>query len=265
LRYGPTWLPAGLAERTRMLAVESGSADWPGVSRVWTVDPVGTSMVDTGGPRVEFSLMPRRDGLPQHQGEAVDIGGEPGVYATSEPDTLVAWNHEGFQFMVGARGLPLSKEDMLRIARSVRPDTTVLRVPLAVGSWPDGVAPTYVTMVGDSPASWFASVDAPLAPKGPGDVPRTLTVSVGNTSQGHAGGEPLTVAGHPARLIKGNTGDGPAVHTYLLIVDIGRGLELAVMAVLGGAGSLTEDDLIRTAEAVTVDPNPDLGWLGGHP
>src|SRR6185295_19488814 len=129
----------------------------------------------------------------------------------SGPDTLVAWSHDGFQFMVGARRLPLSKEDMLRIARSVRPDASVLPVPLAVGSWPDGVVPAFVTMIGDSPTSWFASVDAPVAPQFPGDVPRTLTVSVGTTSQGHGGGEPLTVAGHPARLIKGNTGgDGPA-------------------------------------------------------
>jgi hypothetical protein len=161
--------------------------------------------------------------------------------------------------MVGARQLPLSKEDMLRIARSVRPDATVLRVPLAVGSWPDGVAPTYVTMVGDSPRHGSPASTRRSRPR-PGDVPRTLTVSVGTTNQGHAGGEPLTVAGHPARLIKGNTGDGPAVHTYLLMVDIGRASSCR-HGRRGGAGSLTEDDLIRTAEAVTVDPTPtSAGW-----
>ena len=248
-----------------MLTVEGGSGiQWPAVSRTWTVDPVGTSLVDTGGPRVEFLLVPRLDGTPQHQGEAVDIGGEPGVYA-SGPDTLVAWGHDGFQFMVGARGLPLSKEDMLRIARSVRPDTAVLRVPLAVGSWPDGALPAHVTMVGDSPASWFASVDAPVVPWFVGDVPSTLTISVGPTNPGHAGGEPLTVAGHPARFVKGNTGGGPAVKAYRLTVDIGRGLELTLTTLVGGSGDLTEDAFVRTAEAVTVDPNPDLGWLGGHP
>jgi hypothetical protein len=65
--------------------------------------------------------------------------------------------------------------------------------------------------------------------------------------------------------VKENMSQGRPDVLSFLVVDLGRGLQLTVTAVVGAAGGPTEQDLIRTAEAVTVDPNPDLGWLGGHP
>jgi hypothetical protein len=205
-------------------------------------------------------------------GHEADVNGRP----AHVDDSTVTWQVDDHtKLMLVSPGMNLPEADLLRIARSVRPDTTRLAAPLRADRLPAGLAPESVAVAGNSPRDWRATLIAEgkgtqsyvAVSAGTPDnntAPDNSDSSAGST----AAGEPLTVGGHAAHLAQVDMED-PARPTYRatweLTVELGEGLVLTVRAGTKeptGASTLTREDVIAVAEHVVLDPNPDLGWLG---
>jgi hypothetical protein len=71
-----------------------------------------------------------------------------------------------------------------------------------------------------------------------------------------AGGETLTVGGHPARHPVRT--DEPGKSLIYLVVDLGKG---RLMTLIGEGGGISLNDLTKIAEQVEITP-ARLDWLG---
>lgn len=161
LRYRPTWLPAGLAERNRMASFPARDGQFHGALRSWTRNPVGLVGEPKGG-RLELQVSeapPVGKPVEDAGGKPVDVNGVRGYYHGADGKSYVTWPAEaGIQLSISQHGLALSERDLLRVARSVRPDPAQLSSPLRFGSLPNGLAMSMLEVFGDSPTSWLARV-----------------------------------------------------------------------------------------------------------
>jgi hypothetical protein len=271
LVYRPTWLPAGLTERIRRAPLGSAaSEEYAGPARLWTAQSVGTDG-DGGANGLQLHVRGalNAEDPPANDGVPVDVGGQPGFYHPSPHDqkSYLEWRIDaGTVAMLDEHRLSLSRDDMLRVARSVRPDPGTLRVPLHIGWLPSGMTPRYAELSGDSPAAYYCMVSAEESlPAGPTGAtgkegkqgPRQLSVAIAPTTTAPEGGEALTVDGYPARLVARTE-----FRQLFLVVDLGtRGL-LTVVANWPDPRPLTRDDLVRIAENVTVEDSADVAWIG---
>jgi hypothetical protein len=281
LRYQPTWLPAGLRERVRNMSVPGTNKDST-LLRTWTAHSVGSN---GDGTSVRLDLTVRRPADatdPQaNTGVRVDINGSTGYYhgaPQGETKSYVEWR-AGADAVVSISqvGLHLSEADMLKVARSVKPDPAQMQLPLRLEWLPDGMSLSSAEIGGDSATSWYASLwtqaaaPASLAPKEAKQGPRSLSVALRPTaSAGYVpqkapgtpttGGEQLTVGGHPAQLIPRT--DLPGTNMWYLVVHLDNGQLLTVIAEWPDSDPLTKADLVKVAEnAVPVTP-PDVTWIG---
>jgi len=276
MRYKPTWLPAGLRERARQLAVGPGNP-YDGPVRIWkrAGAPAG---FDTGGSRLEFAAIGLKDGKDQFgdEGTPVDINGRPGRLAgadSSDGKAYVHWLIEPQTVVfIHNVGLALTTDDLLRIARSVQPDPATVAMPLRFGWLPDGMAPFSAQFAGDSATAWQLEVSA-LRPPDANPVPpsdkaskegmdsgeRWVYARLGRGTDAPDGGESIVVGGRPARLVWRPIGNGvPGEHTYV-VVPLGSRLTLTVFAIVP---DLSRADLERIAGGIEVGAVPDLSWLG---
>jgi hypothetical protein len=165
----------------------------------------------------------------------------------------------------------LSDADLLRIARSVQPDPGQVAVPVRFGWLPAGMAPKLAQFAGDSADRWQLELTAhgknpaasppPASEKGGRDPDRGIYVRLGRTTDAPDGGESITVAGRPARLVvRPIEGPQPVPMEHArLVVELASGLKLTVFSVFP---DVSRDDLIATAAAIEIGPTPDLSWLG---
>lgn len=267
VRYRPTWLPTGLVEGARQVDV-GPTGQITGVTRTWKRTAI-THSNDLGGPRLWIGHAVREPAGSGNDGKAVDINGRSGVYHAPSVDddkSYVEWSADaGRVVTVSQHNLSLTEQDLLRVARSVQPDPAEVKIPVRLGHLPDGLILHGATLMGDSPTSWSAlingveAVSADTEDKtGPDNKrSRSLTVEVGATTTAAAGGETLTVGGHPARLVgRGSEMPGPW-ESWDLVVELGRGRLLTI----GGSG-LKRAEMLAVGEAVEIDAQPDLAWLG---
>jgi len=260
LRYGPTWLPDGFVERSRSVPVADPAPPKVVTDRIWK----RTSLTDGELGHIGLSTWegtPGEDHLPARSGDSssgqdVDINGTPGHY----DNDAVAWQVGNTEFLLYAPGAGVSEADLVRVARSVRPDPASLRPPLRVDWLPDGVGGEFLFVRGDSPATWEARF---FAQGSAGYV----SVSVGTTGPAPRGDQ-VTVNGRTARLAQVDEED-PVQANYrtrwVLTMDLGEGRQLTVRAgtMPGEAQTpVTGADTVRVAENVVPEPNPDLAWLG---
>ncbi|WP_077005437.1 hypothetical protein [Saccharothrix sp. ALI-22-I] len=267
LRFRPTWLPPGLPERSRSIPLTTGPDAKASTVQTWSTGPVsGPNLSLTAYRSLEDSEAPLPPNVVEAPGGStsprlrdVDINGKAGRY---DGDSVVWRVDSETRLLLTASGLGLSEDDLLRVARSVRPDDTRLHVPLRVDRLPAGVAPQFATVDGESPTSWEASIFAERT------WAAYVSVRVGTVDHG-AAGEAVTIGGRAAHLaeLDGDTSTQGGYRTdWRLTVDLGDGRRLTVY---GGSGlessapALTREDMIGIGEQVEVDPNPDLGWLGG--
>jgi len=266
LRYRPTWLPAGFVERSRSVPVSDPALPKVTTDRLWKrtslddgeLGHLGLSVWDVSEDDTERPppSLTGADGKPADR-SAVDINGSSGRY----DNDIVTWQVGHTKLMLYAPGAGLTKNEMLRVARSVRPDPASLRIPLRVNWLPDGVLGEFATMQGDSPAKWDSYVMAE------GDA-RYAYVSFGPTVPDPRGDE-IIVNGRTAHLASLDEDDpfwpNQRMH-WLLTMDVGDGRYLTIRA--GSAKyeqvptPLVRDDVVRIAESVVLDQNPDLTWLG---
>jgi hypothetical protein len=239
LRYKPTWLPDGYAEYFRNSRLE-------GSSRVWYRDPP-TGPLDNDGPL--FFLNVDREAPETSQGaQPVDIGGVRGTYL-SEAD-MISWPGGGFALTVGALSQNPSKATLLRIARSVRLDAEVFRIPFRAPQPPPGLLQVAFNVAGAGPRDWVGEVvlgDDPHAFAG------DVSITVGAATRAPQGGTALRAGGHPARYVKE---PGRSLR-YSLVVEIGAGRLLTV-----SAARLSQAEMIELAEDTGSVTAADLPWIG---
>jgi hypothetical protein len=286
LRFAPTWLPAGMVERSRFVPVTGTPATKSGMVRVWSREPLDqeSGFVADDAHVGLYASRARPDPGADHappvavdeNGQRirgggtvaeVDVDGRPGRYY----DGMVTWQiDEKTQLMLVAPGVGLSKEDLLRIARSVRPDSTALRSPLRLGWLPDGFVEQDLTVAGNSATEWEARMVAER--KATPDEPAKGFVSVElgpRNGDDPSSGERFEIDGRPARLtqvdIELTTRPGYRAR-WALVVDLDSGRRLTVFGGVGPhAGQApvpTREDVIRVAEHVEL-AEPDLTWFAG--
>ncbi|BCJ39461.1 hypothetical protein GCM10010168_62910 [Actinoplanes ianthinogenes] len=271
LGYKPTWAPPGLSEHIRQYGTaEAGDPFGPTLMRFWTKQ-VGTGDPQSAdGPQLLLYVRTQVSGegrLAPDGGKKVDVNGAPGYYHDDGGKSYVDWAiNEHTVLSLATVHYDLGKADLLRMARSVRPDPGVTATPLTLRWLPEGWSSNFVTVSGDTEQTWRASV---LAGK---VVPATghdkngkdkkagadgqLSVTVGSGTDAPDGGEKLTVGGHPARHPKRSE---PFAQSMLyLVVDLGGGRQ---MTLIGEGAGITLDDLTKIAEQAEISKSaPD--WIG---
>jgi hypothetical protein len=268
LAYRPTWVPAGYRERIRS-ANDANPPESAGSSlmRVWKKhvglgDPwggAGLTLYVTSGLADSSTQL-------DTNGKPVVVNGSHGFYVPSQGDhkSYVGWTVDAHTaLMVSADHLDISEQSLVRMARSVVPDTGTLPSPVVCGWLPDGWTATGFQVSGDAAATWRAEVflsnpDAPVS-KVPSSDPNTqgsLSIVVGSTTDAPAGGAKLTVGGHPARHPVRTDESGKSL-TYL-VVDLGRG---RLMTLIGSGGGLTLATIEKIAARTDVSTTAP-SWLG---
>jgi hypothetical protein len=206
-------------------------------------------------------------------GQKVDINGAGGYYYSAPGDhkSSVAWSlNAQTPLMLTANHLDIARPDLLRMARTVKPDPGTVAVPVHLRWLPAGWVTTGVTVSGPSAATWRGEVAAgKTAPEPTTSAQRkvqkdratnpsgSLSVVVGSTTDAPAGGESLSVGGHPARHPVRT--DEPGKTLIYLVVDLGGG---RLMTLIGEGGGISLNDLTKIAEQVEITPT-GLDWLGG--
>lgn len=248
LKYSPGWLPAGYAEyhRTarspaRVIRAWSAAPPRPGPGLNYHLLLTGTLWMTVGATEDEPKAT---------AGETVDINGVSGRYSGGDSPG-VTWQLGGFTIDIGTEGPVLSRDTMLRIARSVRPDPTAMELPLTV-RLPAGTAITDQSVEGVSAGEWFARTE--LGEPGTGRMVFSGTwIGVGTLTRAPAGGTALRVAGHPARYVPPKAPEA----AHFLVLDLGDGLKLTVASL-----HLDQPAMVALAEAADT-PNPGVtGWIG---
>jgi hypothetical protein len=274
LRYRPTWLPAGLTERSRTVPIGPGNG-YDGPVRIWKRANAAAGF-DMGGSRLEFGVVAARNGTDPFDdgGEVVDVNGRQGrlsgtvagdgkssVHWLIDPQTVI------FIHNVEAG---VSDTDLLKIARSVQADTGQVPVPMRFGWLPTGMAPLTAQISGNSAARWQLEISAhgkqAAAPVNGVDkkmtsADRGLYAKLGATTDAPEGGESITVGGRPARIIVRPIEQPMPTrmeHAWV-VVELASGLKLTVFTVIP---DVSREDLLAAAAAVQVGAVPDLGWLG---
>lgn len=247
LGHSPTWLPDGFVETKRWFG------DDVSVQRDWTGRPASTGLPP---PRVQLVIKQaeaqERD-VEQRiaTGPAVDrvmVNDAPGLFSndTSGPNesngTLSFTPAPGVYAVLSVYATLDVRTTLWRIAMSVRPDPTAVRPPLSVG----GSAP-YLVEVTDE--GWMAQAMGQIDGAGYvaalGTAPRRQS-KTGFQEQPRA----VTARGLPAEYLVSSHGS--------LTVRLSPDLYLTVEALDQGVASAEE--MIAVAEAVVVDPDPDVAW-----
>jgi hypothetical protein len=252
--YTVTWLPDGFTERWRGISWDErpmqerrwaqGEADvtapitWPSV--VLTIEPLSHNT----GVADQIAAAPAVN--------RVSVNGAQGMYVgQSDLPSTVLWLLSADQFAsVNVSGIPDQRQTSLRIAESVRPDSAAaVRPVVRMGSDYRG-ADTMYQVKGTSPNDWSGVLSG-------GGATKPFNVELSTRPITGTGGTPITARGRPAFYRKGiarNT--TTSTDTGLVEVDLGGSRYLTV------SGNLTAEELTAIANAVVVDPNPDVSWLG---
>jgi hypothetical protein len=268
LRYAPTWLPPGIVETSR-----EADARGERVRRAWH-RPGATP----GGPGPEngsvvMEVFDVDFPFPTDVGcwgaVSVDINGVRGNMSRDNSTACVKWPAEPRTTLVVTEyGLGLSQEDLLRIARSVRPDAAVLTVPFRIdrAGLLATTAPVGAVMRGDTATGW--SVGASFPVDDPDDWLPQAWVTLTSTATPPPGGgppQPLTVGGRPARyVVKPSKGAYVDAGEAWLGVDVGSGVTLVVSIVFYSGVPASSAELASVVTGWTIGW-PDLSWVGSLP
>ena len=262
LRFHATWLPPGLAERFRAVALaDLGPGRIDGPYRVYTKQPTDGNG-NASGP--DLTVQVRRAASANdpeaNTGSPITVNGKPGVFhgtVGGDAKSYVEWRADAdWVVSVQQKNLGLTQGDLLRVANSVRADPATFDIPLRFGWLPDGLAPQFATLSGNGPAAWallVAGEQAGTGTKETAKANRGFTVLLGTATPAPAGGTVIQVGNRTGRLV---TRADPGL--AFVVVDLGGGRLLTMI----GQGGVTEQDLIKIAQQTEVTADPDLTWLG---
>jgi hypothetical protein len=273
LRFKPTWLPGGFVERQRMVTAVNDNPTIDYEMRSWSKEPVNDHG-EVQGNLISLQVNPGK--LPPTPstgaGDSATVGGKPAHFVGADGSkSYVEWQVDGSSIASVSSHGSVSKTDLLRIAESVRADKAVVTSPLTVGAPPAGVQVQGASFTGDSPSRWQFTMHGDenvVTPSG-GDKNRGnkrtakgIEVYYGTFKPAPAGGETVTVGGHPGRVLKSTQDAGLDGRSYdmdqwWLEVDLGQGRYLTVVSY-----ALGRDATVALAGSVKVTAEPDLSWLG---
>ena len=247
LKYSPGWLPAGYTEYQRVTRPPAL------LFRTWGTAPSKSPLISQPAGRLSMSVAAAEDSdaTKGTGGETVDINGVSGVYRTEEAPR-VSWRIGGTSIVLSTPETSLSRDTLLRIARSVRPDPAAMEPPLAVRV-PAGQSVVGQFVAGFSAGGWLATTTlGELTPSGRLAV-LGASISVGTMTRAPAGGTALRVAGHPARYVRNKH----SATGHYLVVDLGGSLNLTVHS-----EDLDRPAIVALAESAGT-PNPGaIAWIG---
>jgi hypothetical protein len=260
MKWEPHWLPAGMTEKTRMLAPN-------GTTRIWSDTPVDQTG-NTQGPRVwidESRLETNHStpsdrtaegsnnsgSIPGMTQTKVSINGMTGdlAWTPRTRDALVTWYPQP-DLAVTARVMGLEHGDdiALRVARSTRPDGTarfssLISFPNLPKNWGPGSS---VRIYGNSPRE--AQTEVTMSRAIPGDPNGGMVLYAFTLLAGKPIPTPVDGASEPTVLIT------PA-----------PGLTVALRPDLMPSHNPEIDnkaDVARIGKLVHVEHHVDLSWIG---
>jgi hypothetical protein len=241
LGYQPTWVPSSYVESERQL-------DTTSLLRVWTKQGADAGVASG----IRLTVYPAAadqdpDALPGLPTAAVN--GVTGYWVRqSSGARLLSWRPAAHvSISLVAEGSDVSQSEVLRMARSIRPDDRVSTVPLRLPRVPAGLAATVTETSGSRPADWGAQIT--LA--GPG---RRITVTYGSYPDAPRGGTTYTIADRPARRPVAT--DPEHRDLVYLVVDWGNGDFLTLEG-----SAVAFDDLTEIAYSAQTSP-AGLDWIG---
>jgi hypothetical protein len=257
--------PAGLKERIRW-ADPGGGQNAPAQTRMWSpqaVDDYG----DLKSSRLLLRIE-RTTGTGEPSGVTpTTVGGRQAWYdGIDAPDkSYVSWKPDaGTLLTLEQHGLNMSRTELVRVAESVRPDTTTLAPVVTFGWLPGEFSVDHVGLSGNSTTSWLGDVS--LTSSGGQDgqgrplAGAYLHAQLSTSATESGTGEPVTVRGRPGKVV-GDTAGGLPLERLTLVVDLGGGTWLTLSAMNPASTGIGKDDLLHVAEALRI-ATPDLSWMG---
>lgn len=250
LGYSPTWVPDGFTEGNRWIKPDERT------QRGWRYHtPSGQSATPMLTMAIEHSdaaketLRTKIANAPDT--DRVTINGAPAVITDplddqTLPDAEVVFNPTPDVYVVVTLlNAPDVRNAALRIAESVRPDTTPLRMPVVVGDSSDYLAEAMAE------GGWMVNADGKIGGVGYGATLRT-SPATNLKNENRPAPVVVTARGLPAEYQAGELSSS-------LYIKLGPELHLYVS---GSGENKTPEQLIAAAEAIEVDPNPDMSWTG---
>jgi hypothetical protein len=249
LGYSPTWLPEGMVERDRMLHWDERT------QRGWTHSvpngQSGTPMLSMAIEHSDAAKQTLHNRIANASGDSrVTINGKPAEITdprqdTTNPDAEVVLNPEpGVYIQLTLLNAPDVRASALRIAESLRPDPTPVRAPVSIG----GSADYEATAGGDG--KWAVSATGEINGVGySATLNNHLPPNLKNEPRTWV---PTTARGVPAEYL----GD---MNGYLRL-QLGPQLHLLIAG--NGPNPASMEALVAAAEAIEVEPNPDMSWAG---
>jgi hypothetical protein len=251
LGYSPTWVPDGMVERTRWF--DPAQQTQRGWRPLVPSGQSGTPMLDLRIPYDDSAKQVLRNEIVNATGDAsVMIGGKPASITdpaedTTLPDARVVLNPEpGTYVELTLLNAPDVRATALRVAESLRPDPAPVRPPLSIGG---SVA---FEASADGTGDWGVSVTGELGGVG---YSATLNTKVPVALKGGPGVAPVPVTA------RGVTGEYIGEQNGYLRLTLGPRRHLLVAG--NGPGTASAEALIAAAEALVIDPNPDVAWANG--
>jgi hypothetical protein len=238
LGYSPTWVPEGFTERQRMIDPDTYN------QRTWAR---GEQTAKPTYPYLDLSVQPANASTgaltdliaDAPAADRVTVNGAQGVVSG---DTTVLWQPEPGVFLsIGLKNTPDARATALRVAESVRPDPEPVRMPVSLGG------SRGIQAQAGSPEGWQV-----LTAGVHDGIGYTVTLRQHPWDFDGAVPKMFSARGHTARYYTANTG--------ALVVELGPEMYLQVSP--AGTKSAGLEQLIAAAEAVVVDPNPDMAWAG---
>ncbi|BCB75394.1 hypothetical protein GCM10022251_77940 [Phytohabitans flavus] len=268
VRYTATWLPAGYKELRRNAYTTEVSRTWATTTSDVAKYSVSRKAVELSSTPATMSEMDPEREQPDTTTAPVDVNGAAGVYRayTKITSMTVTWPVGDIVLQVHSTDPALTKEDVLRIARSVQPDPTVTNLPMRVGWTPTGYVNQGFIFFGSSPTAYDARItfNAGVTTTNPIGSSQ-FHVDIGQTTVARSGGTDVMINGHSGRIF-GPTEHNPGMVTDLIVeaaLDNGQILTVTANWATGTAG-IDEDTLLQVARSVEF-VGGDTGWIGQTP
>ena len=174
-----------------------------------------------------------------------------------DPDTLLTLEQHG---------LGLSRNRLVTVAESVRPDSTSLAPVVTFGWLPGAFSADHVGLSGNSAASWLGEVSVASSggQQGQGQgrsmAGAYLDVVLSTSTTETGTGDPVTVRGHGGKLVS-DTSQGPQLTRLTLVVELDGGTWLTLMTMGPADVLMSKADLLHVADALQL-ATPELSWMG---